>query len=290
MRIVVTGASGQLGSFILNRLAASRHEVDAWSGRSAGACAGFTFRPVELTDEAAVLGALRDKDPDVVIHAAAISSAEAVLRDPHRAHLVNVATTRLLSTWASEHGRRLVFTSTDLVFDGESSWYREGDPARPILAYGRTKRAAERFVLDAPGGLVARLSLLYGPSLSGRKGFFDRAVAALRSGAEQAFFTDEFRTPLDFNTAASLLVRLAESDISGVIHVGGPERLSRFELMRRAAVALEIDANRILPSRRAEVTLSEPRPADVSLDTSRLRSVFADFACPRVEEALRRFS
>jgi dTDP-4-dehydrorhamnose reductase len=201
--------------------------------------------------------------------------------------VVNVAATRLLSTWASEHDRRLIYTSTDLVFDGESSWYREGDPARPILAYGQSKHAAERFVLDAPRGLVARLSLLYGPSRSGREGFFDRAVVALRSRGEQAFFTDEFRTPLDYNTAANVLVRLAESGICGVIHVGGPERLSRFELMRRAAVALEIDPSLIFPNRRADVPLSEPRPADVSLDTSRLRSVFADFACPQVEEALR---
>ena len=168
-----------------------------------------------------------------MIHAAAVSSADGVRRDPLRAQAVNVLATKLLSDWAAEHDRRLVFTSTDLVFDGEKSWYREDDAARPILAYGQTKHAAEEFVLAVrPVGLVARLSLLYGPSRNGREGFFDRTHRnALREGTAQAFFSDEYRTPLDYSTAATLLVRLTAMETRGIIHVGGPERLSRFELM-----------------------------------------------------------
>ncbi len=137
-----------------------------------------------------------------------------------------------------------------------------------------------------PGGLVARLSLLYGPSRSGREGFFDRTMAALRAGTPQAFFTDEYRTPLDYATAAEILVRLAESETRGMIHVGGPERLSRFELMSRAAAALGIDPTLVRPNRRADVPFAEPRPADVSLDSSRLNRLFPDLNCLQVENAL----
>ena len=123
--------------------------------------------------------------------------------------------TRLLSEWASTHNRRLIFTSTDLVFDGDKGWYREDDLPRPTLVYGQTKHAAERFVLDGAKSMVARLSLLYGPSRSGRPGFFDRAVSALRAGTPQVFFIDEFRTALDYSTAATVLVRMAESETPG---------------------------------------------------------------------------
>ena len=119
------------------------------------------------------------------------------------------------------HDRRLVYTSTDLVFDGSRSWYREEDPAQPILVYGQTKHAAERFVLDTPNGLVARLTLLFGPSRSGKEGYFDRTTAALKSGVPQAFFTDELRTPLHYAIAARILIRLAESETRGLLHVGG---------------------------------------------------------------------
>ena len=130
----------------------------------------------------------------------------------------------MLAEWAAARDRRLVYTSTDLVFDGTKSWNREDDPARPILAYGRTKHEAESQVLAASRGLVVRLSLLYGPSPSGRPGFFDLAIDALRRGEPRAFFEDEFRTPLDYRTAAEVLALLAESDAVGILHVGGRER------------------------------------------------------------------
>ncbi len=288
MRIVVTGASGQLGAYLIDRLIERSHEIVAWSGRTTETRGGIALRPVELTDSGAVARALADAAPDVVIHAAAVSSAEAVRRDPQRSQAVNVEATKLISEWAATHDRRLVFTSTDLVFDGSKSWYREDDPAHPILLYGLSKYAAERFVLDVPKGLVARLSLLSGPSRSGREGFFDRAMSALRAGTPQAFFTDEHRTPLDFASAAKALVGLAESETLGTIHLGGPERLSRFELMTRAAAALGIDPTLVRPNRRADVPLGEPRPADLSLDSSRFNRLFTDQQCPQVEHALAR--
>jgi dTDP-4-dehydrorhamnose reductase len=283
MRIVVTGASGQLGSSLLARLAGGPHHVIAWTNRAAGAQGPFELKPVDLTDAFAVSESLVLADADVVIHAAAVTSSEVARREPDRAWAVNVKGTRLLADWAARSDRRLLFTSTDLVFDGHGSWYREDDPAEPILEYGRTKRAAELLVLAVPRGLVARLSLLYGSSPAGKSGYFDRALVALEAGVPQAFYIDEFRTPLGYDTAAGFLIRLAESDRAGLIHVGGRERLSRFELMRRAAIARGISPHLVLGNRRADVELAEPRPADVSLDTSRLRSLFPDAGCPGIE-------
>jgi len=287
MRIVVTGASGQLGRSLLARLAGCPHEVTAWSGTTTGVQGPFPLKPVDLTDPFAVTEALARAAADVVIHAAAISSAEVVRRERDRAWKINAQGTRLLADWAARNDRRLVFTSTDLVFDGNRSWYREDDPAEPILEYGRTKRAAELLVLGIPRGLGARLSLLYGPTPAGKSGFFGRAVSALEAGVPQAFFIDEFRTPLDYDTAARVLIRLAESDRAGLIHLGGSERVSRFELMQRAALARGIRPDLVLGNRRADVELAEPRPADVSLDTSRLRSWFPDADIPRIELTVR---
>ena len=120
--------------------------------------------------------------PDVIIHAGAMSSAEAVRRQPALGWDVNVRATEVLSAWAGENQRRLLFTSTDLVFDGTKSWYRESDEAVPILEYGRTKLAAEALVLANCRGLVVRLSMLYGPTLTAEPAYFDQAIATLRRG------------------------------------------------------------------------------------------------------------
>ena len=170
MRVVLTGASGQLGAYLIEPLLAGGHELVAWSGRLAGRRAGVDLSPVDLTDAEATGRALAAADPEVIVHAAALSRAEEVRRDPERGRAVNVEATARLAAWCAEHGRRLVYTSTDLVFAGSRAWYREDDPAEPIVAYGRTKRGAEPAVLAIPRGLVVRLSLLYGPTRAGPPG------------------------------------------------------------------------------------------------------------------------
>ncbi len=222
----------------------------------------------------------------MIIHAAAISSADAVLRDREHAWNLNVRATEFLADWARQNARRILFASTDLVFDGSRSWYREDDPPAPGTEYGRTKLAAEPAILATPRGLVVRFSLLYGPSRIARLAYFDQALADLGRGAARSFFEDEFRTPLDYATAASILRRLAESGATGIVHAGGRERVSRFELMRRSAAAIGIDPEHVKANRRADAPSREPRPADVSLDTSRLRSLLPDLLLPTIEAAL----
>jgi dTDP-4-dehydrorhamnose reductase len=291
MRIVVTGASGQLGAYLLEELArCDRHTVFAWSREVAGQRDGVVLMPIELTDIEAVEQALATAQPDVILHAAAVSTADAVLRDKVRAWGVNVEATRSLAGWCRVHHRKLVYTSTDLVFDGRRGWYREDDIPHPVLEYGRTKAAAEPFVLQVAGGLVARISLLFGPSKCARNSFFDRACSALRAGKPQAFFDDEFRTPLDYRTAARALIRLAEVDASGIVHVAGTERVSRYELMRRAAQAMGLDLGLVQANKQADANLPEPRPEDASLESLRLNELLPDLGRPSIERAVAELS
>lgn len=279
----MTGASGGLGAYVVDRLVCEGHEAIAWSGSEVGRRSGVPLRPIDLSDAGIVPRALGEAEPDAIVHLAAVSSAAACLADPARAARVNVDATSRLAEWCERRGRRLVFTSTDLVFSGQAAWSREEDPAEPILLYGRMKRAAEASVAAMPGGLVARMSLMFGPSRCGRPGFFDAAVADLRDGRPRTFFADEYRTPLDYATAATILARLARTGEAGTLHVAGPERMSRYDLMRRVAVAMGLDASLVLPSRQDDVPGPEPRPADVSLATARLAKLFPDLERPGVE-------
>ncbi len=289
MQILVTGASGRLGARLLQKLADHGHEVAAWSGSTCGERAGVALKRVELGDPKAVQSAIEKASPDAVIHSGAMSRADDVRLEPALGWNINVRSTEVLCEWARKHSRRLVFTSTDLAFDGTKSWYHEGDRAAPVVEYGRTKLAAEAAVLTTSQGLVVRLSLLYGPCGEGKPSYFDQAIAALREGRPQAFFEDEFRTPLDYGTAAEILARLVESDSTGIVHAGGPERVSRFELMQRAAAALGLAQDLVQANRRGDTRLHEPRPADVSLDTTRLRALLPGLVQPAIEDALAQF-
>jgi dTDP-4-dehydrorhamnose reductase len=287
MRVLLTGASGQLGAYLLRELLTAGEEVTAWSGSRRGELFGAPLGPVDVADDEAVAAAFHRARPDAVLHAAAVASIAECHRDPERARRVNVGGTATLAKLAAAGGARLVLVSTDLVFDGEHAPYREADPPAPLSAYGRSKADAEAAALAAPRAAVARVSLLFGRSLAGRPSFFDQQAEALRAGRPVTLFADEWRTPLHLASAARALAALARSDFAGVLHVGGPERLSRLEMGQCLAHFLGVGPGVIVAARRADAAAAGPRPRDVSLDSSRWRGLFPALPWPGWEEALR---
>ncbi len=287
MRLVITGAGGLLGAYLL-RAAEDADELFAWGGPSGGERFGIPLRAIDLTNATATAEAFRADRPDVVLHAAARARVADCARDPEGALRANAGATATLARLAADAGARLVYVSTDLVFDGEGAPYREADRPRPVSAYGRSKQAGEKAVLDVPRSAVVRVSLLYGPALHGRPSFFDEQLNALRGGKPVPLFRDEWRTPLDLLTAARALLAVARSDYTGILHVGGPERISRLEMGRRLAESWGLDASPIIATDRDAVPATEPRPRDVSLDSSRWRSTFPEMPWPCLEDALRK--
>jgi len=268
------------------RVTHKRIHVTAWSGSQTGNRFGVALRPVALTDPDEMRVAFREARPTAVIHAAALSSVAACAGDPDGASRINVEATRTICALADEVGARLLHVSTDMVFDGVKGAYREDDETGPLSTYGRTKRDAERIALAGADSAVVRLSLCFGPSLFGRPTFFDTMVTALGGGEPITCFTDEWRTPISLQTAARALVRLVQSDWRGLWHLGGPERLSRLEMGQRLARFLGADAGAIVAASRDCVASPEPRPRDLSLDSSRWRARFELVPWPTFEEAL----
>jgi dTDP-4-dehydrorhamnose reductase len=286
MRILVTGASGYLGSYLVRHLRGAGSPVAAWSGARHGDLFGVPLRPVDLADPDAVAAAFADDRPDVILHTAALAKIGDCHRDPARAERINTRGTAVLGELAVKAGARLVLISSDLVFDGARGGYREEDEPTPLSVYGRTKAAAEKAVLGLPRTAVVRVSLLFGPSLTDRPSFFDEQVAALRAGRPVALFADEWRTPLPLHTAGRALSSVALSDWTGLLHLGGPERLSRLEMGQRLAAFLGVPPAGIVAARREQVAAPEPRPRDTSLDSSRWRQRFPAQPWPKHAEAL----
>src|SRR5207245_6393078 len=110
--------------------------------------------------------------------------------------------------------------------------------------------------------------LLFRPTLTGRPSFFDQMLGGLRKRRVVPLFTDEWRTPLGLCVAAQALLDLVTSDFTGLLHLGGPERLSRYDMGRRLATHLGLDPAVLQATERATTATPEPRPRAVSLDCS----------------------
>ena len=220
-----------------------------------------------------ILDLLSRAAPEAVVHLAALTDADLCEEQPERARVLNAEVPARLASAVAKGCRRFIHVSTDLVFDGERAPYAETDPALPISVYGRTKLAGERRVVSILGerASIVRLALLYGPrpTAHSRPTFIERMAAAASRGEKVPLFEDEIRTPLYVEDAAHALALLAEDPSPpSLVHLGGPDRCSRFEMGARALAAFGLASDLAEARSRSEGRARAPRPRDVSLSSS----------------------
>ena len=250
-----------------------RHEVTA-GVRHAPPPDGLARVVFDLEEPASFERALDAARPEAVVHAAAIADPDACEHEPRRAHACNAEAPGGLARLCHARGVRLIALSTDLVFGGDRAPYAEDDPPDPRLVYARTKLEGERAVrAEDPAALVLRLPLMVGRG-HGRRATASESVArALREGRPLSLFTDQYRTPVDAESVADAIGRaLAAPGATGTFHLGGAERVSRHDIGRRTAQALDLSPALITAARQGDLPLA-PRPADVSLVSRRARDL-----------------
>lgn len=279
VRILVTGVSGFLGYRVAERLRAEGHACVGTFSTTPVQVPGVDCIPLHLEDAGPVRRLLRDLRPTAIIHSAAQTDAAKCQADPAASRLANVEGTASLLAAAAEFtpASRVVFVSTDLVFDGTLAPYGEDAPAKPLSVYASQKVEAEQGVLAHPGGVVLRAALLFGEPVGGRGGFLRWMIGTLVKGETLTLFEDEYRTPASTRDVADALARVATAPElrHRMYHAGGPDRLSRLDMGRLVCQAMGLDSALLRPARLADSRFPAPRPADVSLQTARLRDEFA---------------
>lgn len=293
MRILLTGASGFLGNTCVTLLC--RHpdvELTVLRTSQAECPLPLGAREIfinELTTAATLHKELKTRPPTHIIHTAALSQTIRCEQNPDLAHLSNVLFTRMLAEYARSVGAHMTFTSTDLVFDGGTapvSGFTEHDGTCPTSVYARTKAEGERETIEVnPENAVVRLSLLYGYSLSASRGVLGWMEDLWLRDESISLFSDEYRTPIHVADAAYAILQVAYMSLSGTFHCGGPAKLSRVEFGCHVADALGYEVAKIRPCLRAEVPSAVHRPADVSLDSTKLFS-HVSFSPRHMKEAL----
>jgi dTDP-4-dehydrorhamnose reductase len=253
----ITGANGLIGNYLVQlapKLAPN------WRAQA------LTRAELDLLDSDAVQRKFREDRPQLIIHCAAISRIADAHANPALARRVNVEVTELLSALAAEI--RLVFFSSDMVFDGRKGNYMETDPVNPIHVYGETKVAAEQIVLKNARHLVVRTSINGGISRAGSRGFNEQLQLAWKTGKKMTLFTDEFRSPIFAGETARAVWELALQNRTGLFHVVGAERLSRWQIGQLLAKRWpELNAN-IEPGSARDFP-GPPRAPDTSLNISK---------------------
>jgi dTDP-4-dehydrorhamnose reductase len=259
VRVLITGAGGQVGTELVAAFAADdHHEV-----------IGVDHATVDVSDRDAVLGAITSTRPDAVVHPAAWTAVDACESDPDRAFLVNALGTRHVAEGARRVGAPVFYVSTDYVFDGtKDGAYQEWDAASPQSVYGESKLAGER-ELD-PGSTVVRTSWVCGY----HGGNMVKTILRLAGEHETLSFVDDQRGhPTFADDLAAMIKRLVVDRRPGTFHVTNQGAVSWYEFAQEVLRASGQDPGRVQPVATADLQPPRPapRPANSVLDNAALR-------------------
>ncbi len=274
MRVLVTGASGFLGHQVALHLK-DRHEVFGLYLTHPIVLEGCSVVGLDLTDGKSVHGFLEEVRPRVIVHTAALGDADRCERHPAEAHRVNVCGTEHLAQGAARIGARLVYISTDLIYDGAKGDYDEEDEPYPLNVYAETKLLGERrAVALCEKTLVLRLALLYGRGSLARLSFTDWLFERLTKRQEVPLFTDQYRTPLFIGQAAEVIGRLIEKpEVNGTYNLGGGERVSRYEFGLKFCQVFDLPKELLKPIPMETFGYRARRPKDCSLNSSKISTL-----------------
>ncbi|PYV26226.1 MAG: dTDP-4-dehydrorhamnose reductase [Acidobacteria bacterium] len=274
MRILITGSKGMLGQDLALHLAA-RHEALPL-GRS----------DADITDSRAVAQAIASRSPDVVIHAAAFTAVDDCEQEPELALQVNGGGTRNVALACEQIGARMLYVSTDYVFDGQKdSPYVETDDPNPINTYGKSKLQGENYVRVLQDSWIVRVSWLFGPL---GKNFVRTILGRAREGQNLRIVDDQVGAPTYTVDAAEKIEQIVESGAPGIYHVTNQGYCSWFAFAAEILAQAGLGGAPLSPISSLALGRPAARPTNSRLANARL-AASAMGLLPPWQDALRRY-
>ncbi|MBI5404423.1 MAG: SDR family oxidoreductase [Ignavibacteriae bacterium] len=286
MKILITGGSGLLGQY-LNIFLSKENEILTLYRNNPGNCINYNSLCQDITGFKGMSELFSSFRPDAVVHCAGFTRPEACSEEnKEEVIFTNVEATKHISELCDKHNAKLIYTSTDLVYDGDSGgMMKENGKLKPLSMYAETKLETEKEIQNTfRNYVILRTSLLIGFGLNHSKTNFHIMYDALKEGSSPKLFSDQFRTPFSLLNAAEVISELAVSDVKEIIlNFSGRDRLSRVELGELVCDLAGFDKNLIEKIKMTDVP-GFPAVKDVSLDTSLIQSF--GFKIKSAEEAI----
>jgi len=274
MKILITGGSGLLGQY-LNIVLSRKNQILTIFNNNPGNCIFYDSLKININDTANLEYTITKFEPDALIHTAGYTRPEIADKMPYKeVYKTNTEVTRFIAQKCCSLNAKLIFTSTDLVYDGKQGEYlKENAKLNPLSSYAETKLRAENEITNVfDNYVILRTSLLYGIGLNHSLNNFSLMLQNFRAEKPVRLFYDQYRTPLSLINAAEMILDILSKDIkSEVINFGGMRRVSRSELGEILCEAGNFDKSLI-----ERISMNEmpeiQKVYDVSLNTDKLKS------------------
>jgi dTDP-4-dehydrorhamnose reductase len=267
MRVLITGGSGTLGSSLAYELAGRYDVVATYNVNPIKIEKCKTLR-LDITNRENVLKKVKKLAPEVIVHTAALVGVAACQKNPDLAWKLNVEGTRNLKDASKEIDARIIYISTDYVFDGNKGNYSETDEANPLTVYGKTKLEGEKILGEED--TIFRTCIYGWNIISNRPNFATWLIGELENKKNVTIFTNQYNSPMLTNNCAEAIKYAIENEICGLYNIAGSEKASKYDFAITLADIFGFDKGFILPTK-----LEDPsRPKDTSLDITKAKREF----------------
>lgn len=267
MKYLVTGSAGLVGGQVVKDLSQNENKIFA----------GYhNIKPeigepiqIDLTNHEKTKTALENVKPEIIIHLAALTNVDLCETEKNLAIKINAEATEVIARQANNLNSFMIYVSTDYVFDGQKGMQTETDEPNPVDFYGKSKLEGEKAVTNlASEWCIARLSTPYGHHP--RKKTFPVWVAQnLKAKKEISVVIDQFTSPTYVPNLSRMLIEISKRRLSGIIHLAGATRISRFDMACLIADKLKMEKNILKKITVDEMNWNAKRPKDSSLDVSK---------------------
>lgn len=281
-RALVIGASGLVGRALLEQLRAQ----DILTVGTYASHPRPGLQSLDITDHLQVRNCIRSVRPTVIFLTAALTHVDVCEGEPDKAININVVGPRAIAREAGEMGIKIVFFSTDYVFDGEAGPYDENAAPRPLNVYGKTKLDAEQAVQHTiKDSLIIRTTVVYGWQPDS-KNFAMQVYKRVRAGEQMTIPNDQVSNPTLAEYLAHTSVQLAASEVSGIVNVVGKDLLTRADFARALVQTFGGNADLVVPVPTASLNQKARRPLKGGLQIEKLLRLLGSSAAIPLEDAM----
>lgn len=277
MKVLVIGASGFTGSYLYD-LFKQKYKI-VGSSRKDG-----SFINLDLSNAGECKKMLEEVKPDLISLSAGITHMDLCEEKPEETRKINVLATEIIVDYCLKNNTKLIFFSTDAVFDGENGPYTEDDKINPTSEYGKQKYESEQIIKKLKNYLIIRTTTIYGWD-NRRTNFIARLIDTLNEGKEFKTPIDQTYTPTYVVDLAKITVVLVEKDFNGIINVAGPDFISRYDFALKACEVFDLKKDLVKPVKTSDLNQMAPRLKKGGLICKKLKDKF-NIEVRSVEEGL----
>ena len=266
LKFLVTGSAGLIGHQVVKDLSET-HEVFSCYNKSKPEF-GIPTK-MDLLNHEMISNVLSEKNPDIVIHLGAMTAVDLCDTQQDNALKINSQATEILAKECSKINSFMVYVSTDYVFDGNTGMYEENDTTNPLGFYGKSKLLGEKSIQNfSSNWCIARTSTPFGLHPT-KKSFPIWVIENLQKQKQIDVLTDQFTSPTYVPSLSRMLIEISERHLTGIIHVAGASKISRYEMASLVSDKLGLDGKLLREISINDIKWEAQRPKDSSLNVSK---------------------